>query len=236
MSDFDEPPSEETTDPEALSQSLQDMASWEVDQIDPNEATVPEEPVPEEPKDNPVPSQSLTPPEAASPPPLLRIIEAMLFVGDGPLTEARACGTIRGLTPTELHETIDTLSRDYRAQGRPYYIKLKDQGYVLELRSRYAPIKEKMHGTVREARLSAPAIEVLALVAYRQPTTRQEVDSLRGADSNSLLRQLVRHGLIAVHREKDQKEPTYITTKRFLELFHLSSLEDLPQTQELRQI
>ena len=79
---------------------------------------------------------------------------------------------------------------------------------------------------------------MLALVAYRQPASKQEIDTLRGADCGSLLRQLVRRGLIAVvHRgDADRREVTYGTTPRFLELFQLRSLDDLPQTQELQRL
>ena len=88
------------------------------------------------------------------------------------------------------------------------------------------------------ARLSAASIDVLALVAYRQPTTKQEIDTLRGTDCGSLLRQLVRRGLVAVlHRgDADRREVTYGTTARFLELFKLRSLDDLPQTQDLQRL
>jgi len=74
------------------------------------------------------------------------------------------------------------------------------------------------------------------LVAYRQPATKQEIDSLRGAESGALLRQLVRRNLIAiVHRaESDRREVAYGTTGRFLELFGLNSLDDLPRTQDLQ--
>jgi segregation and condensation protein B len=95
-----------------------------------------------------------------------------------------------------------------------------------------------LHGRQREARLSPAAIDVLALVAYRQPATRQEIDNLRGADSGALLRQLVRRNLIAVVQRGDgqHREVSYGTTPRFLELFQLQSLDDLPQTQDLQRL
>jgi segregation and condensation protein B len=79
---------------------------------------------------------------------------------------------------------------------------------------------------------------VLALVAYRQPATKQEVETLRGADSGALLRQLVRRGLVAVlqRADADRREVAYGTTPRFLELFGLRSLDDLPQTQDLQKL
>jgi segregation and condensation protein B len=173
----------------------------------------------------------------AAPPPLLRIIEALLFVGGPPLTPARACEAVRGLTPERFKEIIDDLNRDYRRQGRPYRIHLRDEGYELALQPRYRAVTERLYGGTREARLSPAALDVLALVAYRQPVPRQEVESLRGCDSGGVLRQLVRLGLIAVHRGEDNpREVVYVTTARFLALFQLQSLEDLPRTQDLQQL
>jgi segregation and condensation protein B len=177
-------------------------------------------------------------PAPVAPPPVVRIVEALLFVGGAPLTAMRAGQAIRGLTPAQLTQAIDTLNQDYRRQGRPYAVQAQEQGYVLALRPSYRSVMEKLYGTAREARLSPQAIDVLALVAYRQPASKQEIDSLRGADSGALLRQLVRRGLIAVvHRaEAAQREVAYGTTARFLELFGLSQLDDLPQTQDLQRL
>ena len=182
------------------------------------------------------PAPEATHPAPVQPPPVERIVEALLFVGGAPLTAVRACETVRGLTPAQFQEAIDGLNRTYRRQGRPYTIRAQDQGFVLALPPRFQPLLEKLYGGAQEARLSPAAIDVLALVAYRQPATKQEVDSLRGVESGALLRQLVRRGLIAVvHRaEAGQREVSYGTTTRFLELFGLSSLDDLPQTGDLQ--
>lgn len=174
----------------------------------------------------------------AAPPAPKRIIEAFLFVGGAPLTATRAADAIRGLSAGAFADAIAELNRDYRQQGRPYSIQARDQGYVLTLRPNFRPVLDRLYGSTREARLSPAAVDVLALVAYRQPATRPEIDSLRGAESGTLLRQLVRRGLIAVVHRGDaaQKEVAYGTTHRFLELFGLNSLEDLPQTQDLQRL
>jgi segregation and condensation protein B len=175
---------------------------------------------------------------SATPPPPVRILEALLFVGGAPLTADRAAVAIRGLTPEQFTAAIDQLNHDYRRQGRPYTIQSHEQGYVLTLRPRFRLVVERLFGGVREARLSPAAIDALALVAYRQPVTKQEVESIRGAESGGLLRQLVRRGLVAVVQrgESGQREVCYGTTPRFLELFGLSSLDDLPQTQDLQKL
>jgi segregation and condensation protein B len=186
-------------------------------------------------------SNPLTTPEgeaSAAPPPLARILEAFLFVGGAPLTVEHAAQAIRGLTATQFLEALETLNNDYRRQGRPYAIHAQEHGYVLTLRPRFRAVLDRLYGQVREARLSTAAIDVLSVVAYRQPVTKQELDGIRGMDSGSLLRQLVRRGLIMISQraEAGRREVLYGTTPRFLELFKLSSLDDLPQTQDLQRL
>jgi segregation and condensation protein B len=176
--------------------------------------------------------------ELRTPPPPVQILEAMLFVSSVPLTAQRAGEVIRGLTPELFEEHVSELNRRYRSQGRPYLIQRQDGGEVLTLRPVYRFVLEKLYGSVREARLSGPAVEVLAIVAYKQPLTRAEVEALRGHDSGSLLRQLVRRGLIGIvgRAESGGNEVQYGTTPRFLEVFGLSSLEELPETEDLSKL
>ena len=174
----------------------------------------------------------------STPPSPAQIVAALLFVGGLPLTSQRAREIIRGLTDTQFSAIIDELNHDYRQQGRPYLIQPRSDGFVMALRSPFQQVVEKLHGGVREARLSAPAVDVLALVAYRQPVGKSDIDNVRGAESGSILRQLVRRGLIQVLPRQPQEpiEILYGTTPRFLEMFALNSLDDLPQTQDLQQI
>jgi len=175
---------------------------------------------------------------STNPPSLPHLLEALLFVGGVPLTAERAAAAIRGLTASQFAQAIASLNRDYRRQGRPYFIQAQGPGFALALRPRFRPIVERLYGQTREARLSPPAIDVLALVAYRQPVTKQEIDSIRGAESGALVRQLVRRNLIAVAQrgESGRREVLYGTTARFLQLFQLSSLDDLPQTADLQKL
>lgn len=173
----------------------------------------------------------------SAPPPLRRIVEAMLFVGGAPLTAERAAEAVRGLSVEQFRDLIDGLNRDYRRQGRPYRIQVREHGYELALQPRFRGVHERLYGSTREARLSPAALDVLALVAYRQPITRQDVEALRGGESGSALRQLVRLGLVAVQRgESAQRAVEYSTTSRFLALFQLRSLDDLPRTQDLQRM
>jgi segregation and condensation protein B len=219
----DQPADSSALSPEDLGHSYEDVLGRQMWQVDVGTQ---------------MPQESIADERPTSPPPLARIIEALLFVGGPPLTAEQAAQSIRGLTAGQFTEAVETLNRDYRRQGRPYAIQAQGDGYVLALRPRFRPVLDKLYGTTREARLSPPAVDVLALVAYRQPATKPEIDSLRGADSGALLRQLVRRGLIAVVQrgESGQREVSYGTTPRFLEMFGLSSRDDLPQTQDLQRL
>ena len=176
--------------------------------------------------------------ESHLPAPEERLVEAMLFLGGPPLTAARAGEAVRGLTPERLAEAVESLNHAYRTQGRPYHVRVRDHGYELVLRPRFGRVIDRLSGSPRESRLSQQGLDVLALVAYRQPVTRSEVEALARVDSAGPLRQLIRLGLIALQRGggEDGREVSYSTTARFLTLFRLRSLDDLPRTQDLQRM
>jgi segregation and condensation protein B len=173
--------------------------------------------------------------EPTVPPTPLQIIEALLFVGGPALTAEQAADTVRGLEPEHFHACIDTLNRLYRAQNRPYTIAHGAAGYVLRVARKYATIRERLYGGPREARLNQPALDVLALVAYRQPVAKAEIDGARGAESGGVLRQLVRLGLV-MSGAGDDGAVVFQTTARFLEVFRLRDLDDLPELGEPKRV
>ncbi|MFM9117421.1 MAG: SMC-Scp complex subunit ScpB [Planctomycetota bacterium] len=162
------------------------------------------------------------------------ILEAMLFVGHPagqPLTAKLVSSLMRGVRPREIDDLIQELNETYDAEETPYRVESVADGYQLVLRSELHGLRDVFYGRVKEAKLSQAAIDVLAVVAYNQPLTRPEIDHLRHAASASLLSQLVRRGLLRVERpDQKPREPIYYTTERFLELFHLSSLDELPRS------
>lgn len=173
--------------------------------------------------------------EPTVPPTPLQIIEALLFVGGPSLTAEQAAEAVRGLTPGQFHDGIDALNRLYRAQNRPYAIAHGTTGYVLRVARKYAAIRDRLYGGPREARLNQPALDVLALVAYRQPVAKAEIDGARGGESGGILRQLVRLGLVTSGPGEDGAA-LFRTTARFLEVFRLRDLDDLPELGEPRRV
>lgn len=166
----------------------------------------------------------------------LSILEAMLFVGhpnNEPLTNRQVAGLMRGVRPAEVDGLVEELNEKYQAEQCVYWIKSTDTGYRLELRADWQPIQENFYGKIREAKLSQAAVDVLAIVAYNQPTDRVEVDEIRRTPSGRLLAQLVRRQLLRVElTEEKPRRKLYHTTDRFLELFGIASLDDLPQSQD----
>jgi chromosome segregation and condensation protein ScpB len=210
---------------------------WQVDVVP---EAVPAEPVDEAPVAD-VPGSPKTPPlaeavnEPTIPPTPIQILEALLFVGGPALTAEHAAEAIRGLSPDQFRECIDTLNRVYRSQNRPYSVVHGSAGYVLRVGKKYAAVRERLYGGPREARLNQPALDVLSLVAYRQPVGKAEIDGARGADSGGVLRQLTRLGLVATETAETD-EVLYRTAARFLEVFRLRDLEDLPELGEPKRV
>jgi segregation and condensation protein B len=167
------------------------------------------------------------------------ILEAILFVGhptNEPLTSERIAGLMRGVTPAEIDDLVQELNADYQGSRSAYFIASVDCGYRLALRSEFAGLRDSFYGRIREARLSQQAIDVLAIVAYQQPVTQAEIERLRGRPSAPILSQLVRRDLLSVERHGTGKaKPTYRTTERFLDLFDLDDLSDLPRSQDLER-
>ena len=167
----------------------------------------------------------------------LRIIEAMLFVGhpeNTSLGKEQIARAIHGIKPDEVDDLVAELSTEYREGNAPYEIIYDDGGYRMVLREEFERIRSRFYGPTREAKLSQAAVEVLALVAYNQPTTSEKISKLRGHPSGSILSQLVRRQLLRFEKpEKKPRTPVYRTTPRFLKLFGLASLEELPENEEL---
>jgi len=179
------------------------------------------------------------PSEALDAPPDGReILEALLFVGnaDGqPLGTREAASVIGGVTPEAVQGYVDELNADYDEEGAAFRIVREGAGLRMILREEFERVRQRFYARVREARLSQSAIDVLSVVAYRQPIRGEEIDELRGTKSGAALAQLVRRQLLSIERPADfPRRPLYRTTDRFLRLYGLASLDDLPRIELLK--
>ena len=160
----------------------------------------------------------------------LTILEALLFVGlpgGKPLSSRTVAGLMRGVRPQEIDDLAEQLRRRYLADNCPYEVAAKDDGWVMRLRPEFAQFGNVLEAKARLVRLDAESLDVLAAVAWNQPVPRDKLVEL-GCDAGpAVLRQLVRRGLLELVHE-DGSEPCYRTAPKFLELFKLDSLTDLP--------
>lgn len=157
-------------------------------------------------------------------------VEAVLFVAGEPLSSRRISQLASLADGTEARTLIRRLNALYDLEESAFRVEEVAGGFQLLTRPRYALWLRRLAPAVSGARLSAPALETLAVVAYRQPVLRAEIESIRGVQCGEVLRQLMERDLVKiVGKSPELGRPfLYGTTRRFLQLFGLRSLEDLP--------
>jgi len=171
---------------------------------------------------------------AAGPPPR-RVLEALLFAADGPLPLDRlreAAGIEEG---REAREHLEALRREYEEGGRAFSLEEVAGGWQLLSRPAYAPFLARLHRRPERARLTQAALETLAVIAYRQPVLRTDVERVRGVACGEMIRALLERDLVRVAgRAEEPGAPLlYGTTTRFLSEFGLRVLKDLPTARDL---
>ncbi len=163
-------------------------------------------------------------------------LEAVFFLSQQPQT-SRKLAQLAGLADgTKARTLVRTLNRRYDAEGSAFRVEEVAGGFQLMTRAKFAPWLRRLHSAATEIRLSAPAMETLAVVAYRQPVLRAEVEAIRGVQSDEVLRQLIERDLIRIAgRSEELGRPfLYGTTKNFLQVFGLRHLDELPRAEQLR--
>ncbi|RMF52572.1 MAG: SMC-Scp complex subunit ScpB [Bacteroidetes bacterium] len=175
---------------------------------------------------------------------LERVCEAMIFAADEPLAPARIAAVYAEVTGeprppvSAIEEAVDRLNAAYEATERTFRIHRWAGGYRMATEPELAPYVRALFEDTRQRRLSRSLMETLAVVAYRQPVTKPEVDYVRGVDSDYALRRLLELNLIdVVGRSEAVGRPLlYGTTARFLEQFGLQSLGELPNLREVEEL
>jgi segregation and condensation protein B len=163
-----------------------------------------------------------------------QVLEALLFVGGAALSPRRLADVIN-TSVDEVQNRVDELNERYRIELRPYFVEFEDGHYRLALQSEFEPVRSRIHGQgPRDVKLAPDALEVLALVAYQQPLSKEDLDASGKPEADSIIRQLIRRDLVSISRGDDGKSIRYSTSPRFLELFGLRSLNDLPRADDLR--
>lgn len=164
-----------------------------------------------------------------------QIVEATLFASEAPLHASEIARADQDLSPSDVEEAIRSLRQEYEESERSFQIYQLGDGYQILTRPEFAPYLERFDSVPKSPTLSDAALETLAIVAYRQPIDRIEVEEIRGVGSSSVLRTLQEWDLIeVVGRGEGLGRPLlYGTTDQFLDHFGFQSLEDLPRPDEL---
>ncbi|TKJ40313.1 SMC-Scp complex subunit ScpB [candidate division LCP-89 bacterium B3_LCP] len=165
-----------------------------------------------------------------------RILEVLIFANDVPLTYSRAKNVLGDLSPEEFAADVDVLEEQFLQTGCSFGIARIAGGVQFRTDPDYAEWVKKLLTDRLRSRLSGPALETLAIVAYRQPITRGDVEQIRGVDCAGVLGTLMERSLVTVGgRAATPGRPLlYVTTQDFLRYFGLNELDDLPKIRELQ--
>ncbi len=168
---------------------------------------------------------------------LKNIIESLLFVADGPLALDKIKDVLELDDRKLIRETLQELQADYEFRTGAFVLREIAGGYQFRSRPEYVPWIKKLIQP-KPARLSKAALETLAIIAYKQPVIRSDVEHLRGVDCGGVLRMLLERHLIRVlgRKEIPGRPIIYATTKQFLEVFDLKNLKDLPTPKEIEDL
>jgi segregation and condensation protein B len=164
-----------------------------------------------------------------------QIVEAVLFASDAPLTAGEIARADESLDEDQVEDAIQALRAEYDDSGRAFQLVELAEGHQILTRAEFAPYLERFDNVPRPSRLSGPSLETLAIIAYRQPIGRLEIEYVRGVSVAGVIRTLQeRHLIDVVGRAEGLGRPLlYGTTRHFLEHFGFRSLEDLPRPEEL---
>jgi segregation and condensation protein B len=165
------------------------------------------------------------------------IIESLLFVADGPLTIQRLGEVLEGVEREDLRSTLDELQAELENSRRGVRLVEVAGGYQLRTAKVNADWVKKFLGG-RPARMGRATLETLAIIAYRQPITRAEIESIRGVDVDGVINTLLDRSLIRAVARKDVPGRPFLygTTPEFLQLFNLKDLTHLPTLKEMEEI
>ena len=171
-------------------------------------------------------------------------VEAVLLSMSRPLSEAKlvdmlGLGSVNSkdkMPVTMVKQAIDHLNSEYAQSGRSFRIERLAGGWQLLTLSKFGPLLTRVHGAKAQGRLTPAALDTLAIIAYRQPTLRSELEAVRGVACGDVLRGLMERRLVRITGRAEElgRPMLYGTTSEFLRVFGISRLEDLPQARELR--
>ena len=165
------------------------------------------------------------------------IIESLLFVSEVPLSLAKIKTILSMYTHAEITQALEALRQKYAAKEHGFFLAEVAQGYQFRTKPEYGEWIRKLK-KITPTRLSQAALETLAIVAYKQPILRSEIETIRGVDVGGILRLLLEKKLIKIVGRKNVpgRPIIYGTTQRFLEFFNLKDISSLPTFEEVGEL
>ncbi len=179
----------------------------------------------------------ISPQETIGPQPTVElVIEAVLFASDEPLSEDRLANIVE-ITPRQIKEHIQNLNNKYQQNNNAFRIEQIAGGYQMQTLSCFSLWLKKLIRVRSDNKLTPASLETLAIIAYKQPVIRADIEAIRGVSVGDIIRNLMEKGLVrmAGRAEVLGRPMLYGTTKKFLEVFGLNSLKDLPKIEELKK-
>ena len=169
---------------------------------------------------------------------LIQLIEALIFASDTPLSTRKIKEVLELVSEKEIRKSIAQINETYQKNQSPLTVIEVAGGFQIVTRDEFAPWIKKLYRSRSAGHLTQRALETLAIIAYKQPLTKQEIEAIRGVNSDAVLRTLIERNLITITgRKKAPGNPLlYGTTKQFLEYFGLKSLKDLPKLREIDEL
>ncbi|MBI1335953.1 MAG: SMC-Scp complex subunit ScpB [Phycisphaera sp.] len=181
-------------------------------------------------------TESEDPSPAIAPEMLPRYVEAALMTTDRPITAAKLAELLGVAGAKAIHEAIASLNDFYTKSDRSFRVEQLAGGYQVVTLPEFGPALSSMHKTKGQSKLSPAALETLAIIAYKQPVLRADIEAIRGVASGEMVRTLMERRLVKIvgRAEEIGRPMLYGTTKTFLETFGLASLKDLPRVEEFK--
>jgi len=166
-----------------------------------------------------------------------QIVEAVILGSPEPISAQRVAAVIPYCKAAQIPKVVEALNSEYLERGRAFEIQKVAGGYQMRTLPTYAHFLNQIQPQ-RPLRLSKASLETLAIVAYRQPVTRADIENVRGVDAGAVVRGLLERKLLklAGHKEVPGRPMLYATTRRFLEVFGLDRIEDLPSLREIEAL
>ncbi len=182
-----------------------------------------------EPDDDPTPADAVTDMES--------VVEAILFASDEPLTAARLVSVVETGSVKQIRQSVKNLNKKYAAGNCAFRIEQIAGGYQMMTLPPYNHWLKKLLRVRKDSKPTQASLETLAIIAYKQPIIRADVEAIRGVASGEVIRNLMYKGLVKIvgRAEVIGRPMLYGTTRKFLDIFGLNSLKDLPKVEELKR-